>query len=264
MSVLARGWKLRAWTWGLMVFLYAPIVVLILFSFNAAKSQAVWKGFTLSWYGVALHNEVVLAALKRSAAVASLTTLVATAIGTLAGLGLARRFPGRGATTGLLYLPIMIPEIVLAVSLLTFFSVADWQLSPTTVVLSHVVFCTSYVAIVVRARLAGFDQTLEEAARDLGAGAAGVFWRVKFPLILPGIVAGALLAFTVSLDDYLITAYVRPAAYDTLPVYIYGQVRRGVTPEVNAVSTLMLVVTAVTIVIASWLARRGGGSQLAE
>lgn len=245
-----RGWKLRGWTWALMAFLYAPIAVLALFSFNAAKSQAVWGGFTLQWYRVALHNEAVLAAVRRSASVAVATTLIATLVGTLAGLGLARRFPGRGATAGLLYLPIMVPEIILAVSLLTFFSVARWDLSPTTVVLAHVVFCTSYVAIVVRARLADFDPALEEAARDLGAAPGGVFWRVKFPLILPGIAAGALLAFTVSLDDYLITAYVRPAAYDTLPVYIYNQVRRGVTPEVNAVSTLMLLATFAVILVA--------------
>ena len=251
-----RGWKLRAWTWALLFFLYAPILVLVLFSFNSAKSQAVWGGFTLKWYAKALGNADVQAALRRSIAVAGLTTLAAAAIGTLAGLGLARRFPGRAATTGLLFLPIMIPEIVLAVALLTFFSVASWNLSPTTVVISHVVFCSSYVAIVVRARLAGFDRTLEEAARDLGAGPLGVFWRVKFPLILPGIVAGALLAFTVSLDDYLITAYVRPAAYDTLPVYIYAQVRRGVTPEINAVSTLMLAATMIIILVAQRLVYR--------
>jgi spermidine/putrescine transport system permease protein len=149
----------------------------------------------------------------------------------------------------------MIPEIVLAVTLLTFFSYRKWELSPTTVVLSHVVFCSSYVAIVVRARLAGFDRTLEEAARDLGAGALAVFWRVKLPLILPGIAAGALLAFTVSLDDYLITAYVSQN-FTTLPLYIYAQVRRGVTPEINAVSTLMLVVTAVLIVVAGRLTGR--------
>ena len=255
MTTHIRSWKLRAWTWALMLFLYAPIAVLILFSFNASKSQAVWKGFTLSWYGSALHNDAVLSALRRSLLVASLTTFAAAIVGTLAGLGLARRFPGRGATTGLIYLPIMIPEIVLAVALLTFFSITHWMASPTTVVLAHIVFSSSYVAIVVRARLTGFDATLEEAARDLGAGPAAVFWRVKFPLILPGILAGALLAFTVSLDDYLVTVYVRPAAYDTLPVYIYSQVRRGVTPEINAVSTLMLLATAILIVLTQRLMR---------
>src|SRR4051812_40579010 len=243
-------WKLRAWTWGVLFFLYAPIVVLILFSFNAAKSQAVWRGVTLEWYTAALRNAEVRAALANSAIVAGMTTLFATIVGTLAGLGLSRRFAGRAATAGLLYLPIMIPEIILAVALLTFFAVTRWDLSRTTVVLSHVVFCTSYVAIVVRARLADFDASLEEAARDLGAGRLGVFWRVKLPLMLPGVLAGALLAFTVSLDDYLITNYVRPAAFDTLPVYIYAQVRRGVTPEVNAVSTIMLVLTGAVIVIA--------------
>jgi spermidine/putrescine transport system permease protein len=238
-----------------MAFLYAPIVVLILFSFNAAKSQAVWGGFTLRWYTAALANATAKAALGRSAGVAAVTTLISIVIGTLAGLGLSRRFPGRGATLGLIYLPIMIPEIILAVSLLTFFSVSAWQLSVATVVLSHVVFCTSYVAIVVRARLADFDPTLEEAAQDLGAGRLGVFWRVKFPLMLPGVMAGALLAFTVSLDDYLITNYVRPVGFETLPVYIYGVVHKGVTPEINAVSTLMLLATGAAIVLAHVLTR---------
>lgn len=247
------GWKLRTWAILAFAFLYAPILVLVIFSFNDSRSQSVWRGFTWRWYAESLQSEGVLAAVKYSAIVALVTTLVSAVIGTLVGLGLARRFPGRGATMGILYLPILVPEIVLAVLLLTFFSVTRWELSPATVILSHIVFCVSYVAIVVRARLAGFDPTLEEAARDLGAGPWSVFWRVKFPLMLPGIAAGSLLAFTVSLDDYLITSFVSP--WETLPVYIYSRVKRGVTPEINAVSTLLLLATFVLIVLVQRLTR---------
>jgi len=244
---------LRGYTWMVFVFLYAPILGLVAFSFNASRSQAVWKGFTWRWYAVALRNETILACVKNSLIVAAATTLIATLLGTLAGLGLARRFPGRSATSGLIYLPILIPEIVLGVSLVSFFGAVGWQLSPWTIIIAHVVFSLSYVAIVVRARLAGFDRTLEEAARDLGAGPLGVFWRVKFPLILPGVLAGALLAFTVSVDDYVITSFVYPPGWQTLPLYIYSEVKRGVTPEVNAISTLLLGVTIIMILIAQRL-----------
>lgn len=237
------------------IFLYAPILGLIAFSFNASKSQAVWKGFTWNWYAVALKNETILACVKHSLIVAAATTLIATILGTLAGLGLARKFRGSAATAGLIYLPILIPEIVLGVSMVSFFGVAHWQLSAWTIIVSHVVFSLSYVAIVVRARLAGFDRTLEEAARDLGAAPLGVFWRVKFPLILPGVLAGALLAFTVSVDDYVITSFVYPPGWQTLPLYIYSEVKRGVTPEVNAISTLLLGVTVAMILIAQRLTR---------
>jgi spermidine/putrescine transport system permease protein len=247
---------LKSYTALVFIFLYAPILALVLFSFNASKSQAVWKGFTWKWYAVALRNQTILDCLKHSLLVAAATTAIATTLGTLAGLALARRFPGRATTAGLLSLPIVIPEIVLAVSLVSFFGLLTWQLSPWTIILSHVVFSLSYVAIVVRARLAGFDPTLEEAARDLGAGPLGVFWRVKFPLILPGVLAGALLAFTVSVDDYVITSFVYPPGWQTLPLYIYSEVRRGVTPEVNAVSTLLLALTIVMILFAQWLVRR--------
>jgi ABC-type spermidine/putrescine transport system permease subunit II len=245
---------LQAYTVLVFVFLYAPILALVAFSFNAGKSQAVWKGFTWNWYAVALRNERIVDCVKSSFIVAAATTIVVTVVGTLAGLGLARRFPGRGTTAGLIYLPILIPEIVLGVSLLTLFvPVLGWQPSPWTMIIAHSVFTLSYVAIVVRARLAGFDRTLEEAARDLGAGPMGVFWRVKFPLILPGVAAGALLAFTVSVDDYVITSLVYPPGWQTLPLYIYSEVKRGVTPEVNAVSTLLLAVTVVMILAAQWL-----------
>ncbi len=248
-----KKWSLPVFSAAVFIFLYAPILVLVAFSFNAGKSQATWSGFTFHWYSVALHNETILACVKNSFIVGGATTAISTVLGTLAGLALAKKFPGRAASAALIYVPILIPEIVLGVAMLSFFRVTDWQLSPWTIIVSHVVFSLSYVAIVVRARVADFDATLEEAARDLGAGPLGVFFRVKLPLILPGIIAGALLAFTVSVDDYVITSFVYPPAWQTLPLYIYSEVRRGVTPEVNAISTLLLAVTIVMIVIAQKL-----------
>jgi ABC-type spermidine/putrescine transport system permease subunit II len=255
MSSAQTSPTLRAYAYLVYAFLYLPILALVAFSFNAGKSQAVWQGFSWHWYAAALHNDRILDCVKSSAIVAAVTAVTVTVIGTLAGLALAKRFPGRGATAGLVLLPIVIPEIVLGVSLLTFFvPVMGWQPSPWTLLIAHVVFSLSYVAVVVRARLAGFDRTLEEAAHDLGAGPLGVFWRVKFPLILPGVLAGALLAFTVSVDDYVITSLVYPPGWQTLPLYIYSEVKRGVTPEVNAVSTMLLAATIVTILLAQWLA----------
>ena len=185
---------------------------------------------------------------------ATITTVIATVIGTLAALALARgKFRGKGATQAALYLPIIIPEIVIGAALVTFFGVAQMRLGLTTVVIAHVAFCISYVAIVVRARLAGFDRSLEEAASDLGAGPWDTFRRVTLPIILPGIVAGALLVFTISIDDYVITSFVAGVGATTLPIQIYSMLKVGVTPEVNAVSTLLLLLTVVLIVIAQRL-----------
>ena len=186
--------------------------------------------------------------------IALVTTVVASVVGTLAALALARLTTRvAGATRGLLFLPIVIPEIVVGAALFTFFVSVKWDLGFWSIVVAHVSFSVSYVAIVVRARLAGFDRTLEEAARDLGAGPMGVFWRVKFPLILPGIVAGALLVFTLSIDDYVITSFV--AGIKTLPLHIYAKLKINATPETNAISTLLLAVTIALIAIAQWLLR---------
>jgi spermidine/putrescine transport system permease protein len=235
-------------------FLYAPIFILIMFSFNRAKQTAVWEGFTLEWYAKLAHNDLILAAVKNSLFVATITTVVATVVGTMAGLAIDRyRFRGRDATTGLLYLPIIIPEIVVGAALVTFFGVMHWRLSIWTVVIAHVAFSISYVAIVVRARLTGFDRTLEEAAMDLGASPLQTFFRVTLPLLLPGIAAGALLVFTISIDDYVVTSFVAGVGATTLPLQIYSMLKVGVTPEVNAVSTLLLLFTVVLIVAAERL-----------
>jgi spermidine/putrescine transport system permease protein len=246
---------LRSFAGFVYLFLYAPILVLVIYSFNRSVQTAKWLGFTPRWYGQVLRDHELIESARNSLLVAGVTTLVATAVGTLAGLALARLGEKRGtATRGLLYLPIVIPEIVVGAALFTFFVSLQWELGFWTIVAAHVSFSVSYVAIVVRARLAGFDRTLEEAARDLGAGPAGVFWRVKFPLMLPGIVAGALLVFTLSIDDYVITSFV--AGVKTLPLLIYAKLKINATPETNAISTLLLAVTIAMIALAQWLVRK--------
>jgi len=235
------------------VFLYGPILLLVALSFNRSPLSARWAGFTLDWYGKLLRDTEMIAAAQRSLIVAVGVTMIATVLGTAAALALARpAVPARAATNALLYLPIVIPEIVIGCALLTFFSVTRWELSLWTVGAAHVSFSLSYVAIVVRARMAGFDRSLEEAAMDLGASPAATFWRVTLPLIFPGVIAAALLVFTLSIDDYVITSFVAGTDSTTLPLKIASMVKTGLTPEVNAVSTLLLGLTMILV----WIAQR--------
>jgi spermidine/putrescine transport system permease protein len=253
----AFSWErflLATHSWLVYLFLYAPIVILIVFSFNRGKQTAVWQGFSIEWYAKLLDNELILRSVRNSLFVASITTVVSTVIGTAAALALARwELRGKTATQGALFLPIIIPEIVIGAALVTFFGVVQIRLSIWTVILAHVAFSISYVAIVVRARLAGFDRSLEEAALDLGASPLATFFRVTLPIILPGVVAGALLVFTISIDDYVVTSFVAGVGATTLPLQIYSMLRVGVTPEVNAVSTLLLLFTVVLIVVSQRL-----------
>jgi spermidine/putrescine transport system permease protein len=233
------------------LFLYLPIAILVVFSFNAGRQTAFWAGFSLDWYRRLLENELLFRSLRNSLVVAGLTTVLAVLLGTPAAVALARlEFRAKRATQALLFLPVIIPEVVLGAALVTFFGAAGLRLSLWTVVIAHVVFSVSYVAIVVRARLAGLDPALEEAARDLGAGPFETFRRVTLPLAAPGILASALLVFTLSIDDYVITSFVAGVGATTLPLHIYSMLKVGVTPEVNAVSTLLLAGTVVLIVIA--------------
>ena len=248
-------------SWLVYLFLYAPILVLIVLSFNAGKQASYWEGFSLRWYEKLLENKLLVRSVKNSLIVAGVTTVLSTTIGTLAALALGRfRFKGKLFTQAALFLPIIIPEIVLGAALVTFFGVVQLRLSIWTVILAHVVFSISYVAIVVRARLSGFDRSLEEAAMDLGAGPIETFFRVTFPLILPGVVAGALLVFTLSIDDYVITSFVAGVGATTLPLQIYSMIKVGVTPEVNAVSTLLLLVTVLMIVAAQRVQQEPGAT----
>jgi spermidine/putrescine transport system permease protein len=245
---------LRGFAAFVYLFLYAPIAVLVVYSFNASMQTARLRGFTWEWYAKAFGDTELIESAQNSLLIALGTTLAATVVGTLAALGLSRLARRAGATQGLLFLPMVIPDVVVGAALLTWFASLRWQLGAWTIVIAHVSFSISYVAIVVRARLAGFDRTLEEAARDLGAGPLAVFWRVKFPLILPGILAGALLVFTLSIDDYVITSFVN-GSVNTLPLFIYDKLKTNATPEVNAISTLLLAFTIALIVTATWLVR---------
>ena len=257
-------------------FLWAPILILVLFSFNDSKSVASFSGFTLKWYGNILNNvmgaesafstEIMLNAFRNSLFVGTVATAVATVFGTMIALGMARgKFPGKRLLDALLFLPVVIPEITQAISLAIFFKVAfDWfalisgeRVFPGfhTIIIAHVTFNISYVAIVVRARLADMNPQLEEAANDLGANPWQTFWRITFPLILPGVISGALLAFTLSLDDFVITFFTSGVGTTTLPVFVYGLLKLSVTPEVNAISTIMMVLS--TLLIGISLALQG-------
>ena len=244
---------------GVYVFLYGPILLLAALSFNRSPIGATWTGLTFNWYAKLFSDADIIDAAQRSLLIAAGATAVASVLGTAAALALSRPGTrGRGPTAGLLYLPIIVPEIVTGCALLTFFSVWRWELSLWTVGLAHISFSVSYVAIVVRARLAGIDRTLEDAAQDLGASPRAAFWRVTFPMILPGVVAGALLVFTVSIDDYVITSFVAGPASTTLPLRIASMVKTGLTPEVNAVSTLLLGLTMILVLVAQRLLRGPG------
>ncbi|MBE8158203.1 MAG: ABC transporter permease [Betaproteobacteria bacterium] len=240
-----------AWTWVFYAFLYAPLVILIIFSFNGARSATVWSHFSLDWYARAFGNESIQQAAVNSIIVAAGATAASTALALLAALALTRgrRFGGAGAFHALLLSPLMIPEIVTAVATLTFFSAIGLRLGLFNVFLAHTVFCIPFAFLPIWARLSNMDESLEYAARDLYANARRAFFRVTLPLAAPGIAAGAMLAFIISLDDFVITLMVADAGATTLPVYIYGMVRMGASPEINAVSTALLAASSLIVAI---------------
>ena len=247
-------------------FLFAPIVGLVVFSFNKTRSGTHWTGFTTHWYGDLLHDEPALQAFRNTLKVAFTATIIATIIGTLAAFALTRfKFRGRSAYSTLIFISLVMPEIVMAISLTAFYSrFAKVQLSIWTVIASHVMFCIAFVVVVVKARLSQFDNRLVEAAADLGATPLQTFMRVVLPLAAPGIFAGAMLAFTISLDDFLITQFTSGPGSTTLPLYIFGQLKFGVSPSINALSTIVLVSALVVLAIAGLFsvrsARRGTGA----
>lgn len=244
--------------WLVYIFLYAPIFLLIFFSFNDNDNVAIWTQPSLRWYGEMFQDDNVMGALRNSLIVAFFSTIVSTVIGTMLAIALERyRFRGRGTLDGIAYLPIIIPDVTMAVMLLIFFFQAFGILNDVlgtelrnglnTITLAHIAFSISFVAVVVRARLSQLDNSLEEAAADLYASRWQAFRRVTLPLIAPGVAGGALLALTLSLDDVVVTQFVSGSGSTTLPVYVFGLVRRGVTPLINAVSTLMLVASMVLV-----------------
>lgn len=239
-----KGKGLRAYVAGVYAFLFAPIVVLVLFSFNDSKRNATWKGFTLKWYDALFHDQPVLDALWLTLRVAVIATVIATLLGALAAYALTRyKFRGSSVYNGAIYVPLVIPEIVFAVALLSGFNAAGFGLNIKTVIIAHVAFMVSFVIVVVKARMAGFDKTLEEAAMDLGANELQTFAYVTLPFMLPGILAGALLAFVLSFDDFVITFFNSGVGNTTLPLKVYSMVKFGVTPEINAISVFMLLIS---------------------
>ena len=252
--------------WLVYLFFYAPIVLLVIFSFSASRNVGTWGGWTLDWYREFGESDNARAALSASVKVALVSTLVSVVLGTMAALSLERfTFRGKQVFDALLYLPIIIPDVTMAVMLLLFFSEffdvldvlfgLEMRKGFNSIVASHIAFSISFVSVVVRARLAGMDQKMEEAARDLYATRWKAFRFVTLPQIAPGIAGGALLAMTLSLDDVVITQFVTGPGWTTLPVYVFGLIRKGVTPLINAISVVMLV-ASMTLVALSLLAER--------
>lgn len=257
---MARGRGLRVLA-GLYValiflFLYLPIAVLVVFSFNKSRLNAVWTGFTLDWYKELWNDFAIWAAAGNSLIVGIASAAISTVIGTMAAFALHRySFKGKAAFESLLQLPIVIPEIVMGVALLAFFVLIEMPLGLHTVTIAHVAFCISYVTVIMRARLYAFDFTLEEAAMDLGANRVQTFFRVTLPLIAPGVVASFLVSLTLSLDDFIIAFFTAGPGSTTLPMQVYSMMRFGVSPKVNALSTILLAVVIVVAVIGQFAVR---------
>jgi spermidine/putrescine transport system permease protein len=241
----------KAYGFLMYMFLYVPIIILILFSFNESRVNATWTGFTLKWYVSLFNNHSILEAAKNSLLVAFISTLIAVMLGTVTAVGMYKyKFKGKTALEGLLYVPIIIPEIVMGIAMLAFFSqLKDFiELGLLTLILAHVTFSVAYVVVVVRTRLEGFDKSLEEAAMDLGATPLQTFFKVTLPVIMPGVLAGGLLAFTLSLDDVIISFFVAGPQSNTLPLKVFSMVKFGVTPEINALSTILMIFTLAIVI----------------
>lgn len=253
-----RRWPLRVWLVLVGVYLYMPLVTLMVFSFNNSRRNIVWKGFTLDYYKAVLQDTELLQAFGNSLTIAAVSTVVSVILGAMTAVLLWRfRFPGKAALEGAMALPIVVPEICMGVAMLVFFNQIlpwphglPWPLNLGAIIISHISFSFSFVAIVIRARLQSFNRELEEAAKDLGAGEWRTFRDILIPHMQPGLLAGGLLAFTLSLDDFVITFFTSGPDTTTFPVKVYSMVRFSVTPEVNAASTILIVLTVALTFIA--------------
>jgi putrescine transport system permease protein len=239
-------------------FLYIPILILILYSFNAGRSVAVWGGWSTKWYGEVFRNQQLLDAAWVTLKLAFISASASTVLGTLAALALSRygRFTGRSLFSGMVYAPLVMPEVITGLSLLLLFVAIGFDRGFWTITLAHITFTLCFVAVVVQSRLVTFDRSLEEAAMDLGCPPAKTFFRITLPLIMPAIVSGWMLAFTLSLDDLVIASFTTGPGATTLPMRIYSDVRLGVKPEINAICTLMILVVTVIVIIASVVTKR--------
>ena len=246
-------------------FLYIPILVLVAYSFNSGTRSMVWKGFGFNSYVKLFNNDAILAAALNSLIVASVAATLATAIATAAALALARggAFKGKTATLGLITLPLIVPEIVTAVATLMFFASIGISFGLGNLLIAHTVFCIPFAFMPIRARLEGMDTSVEEAACDLYSTEWQTFRYITLPLLTPGIIAGATLAFVISLDDFIISLMVSSAGTTTLPVYIYGMIRQGITPEVNAVSSVLFAISLVLVTV-YWFASKPANNSKEE
>ena len=245
------------WTGFVLLFFYLPIAILVLFSFNQSKLNIVWTGFTLDWYAALWRDTVLVRTLKNSLIVALATTALSVALGTAGGWLLYRfRYRGSGFLETLIFMPMIVPEVILGVSLLILFVTIGLQLGYTTIVISHVTFCFPFVMAAVQARLAGLDPALEEAALDLGATPLQAFTKVLVPYLMPAIVSGALMSFTLSLDELIVTYFTASAGTRTLPLEIFGRVKKGLDPSLNAISTVLIAVTVLAVFLTEALRRR--------
>ncbi|MFT4091342.1 MAG: ABC transporter permease [Asticcacaulis sp.] len=259
-----RRWPMQVWLIGVTLFLYVPLISLMVFSFNDSRRNVVWQGFTFKYYERALNNDSLIQAFTNSMVIALFATIISVIVGAMAAIVLWRfRFPGKTAFNAGMAIPIVVPEICMGVGMLVFFAKVMpwpqglmWPFNLGAIIIAHVSFCFPFVAVVVRARLAGFNRELEEAAKDLGASEWRTLIDVLLPHIKPSLIAGALLAFTLSLDDFVITFFTAGPDTVTFPVKIYSMVRFSVTPEVNAASTILIVVT----VLLTFLALKVQGS----
>ena len=254
----ARRWWLRTYVAIIFAMLYLPIFTLIIFSFNDSKRNIVWRGFTTKYYLKAWNNDALIDAFINSMTIAFVSTIISTIIGVMLAVMLWRfRFPFKAGFEGLVALPIVVPEICMGVAMLAFFSRVTgfptgwiWPFNLTAITVAHIAFSFPFVAVVVRSRLAGFNMELAEASRDLGASEWQTFWNVIYPFMKPGIIAGSLLAFTLSLDDFVVTFFTSGPDTLTFPVKVYSMVRFSVTPEVNAASTILILITVVLTIAA--------------
>lgn len=239
-------------------FLYLPIVLLVIYSFNESRLVTVWAGFSTRWYVALLSNQGLLDAAWVTVRVAFVSATVATALGTMAAIALNRytRFRGRILFSGMIYAPLVMPEVITGLSLLLFFVAVGLDRGLATVTLAHITFSMCFVAVVVQSRLVSFDRSLEEAALDLGAPPVTTFFRITLPIIMPAVLSGWMLAFTLSLDDLVIASFTSGPGATTLPMKIYSQVRLGVTPEINAVCTLLIAVVTIGVIVASVVNKR--------
>jgi spermidine/putrescine transport system permease protein len=264
---------LASWSMLVFAFLYLPIVLLIVYSFNASKLSVVWEGLTFRWYGDLWREFVahmsderrstLIASMNNSVIIAAATTVLSVALGTAGAWLLYRyRFPALRSITTLIFIPMIIPEIIMGISLLIFFKTVELELGFTTVIISHVTFCFPFVLIAVQARLAGLDPSLEEAAMDLGATPLKAFFLVMVPYLLPAIISGALMSFTLSMDELIVTYFTRGPKSETLPIKVFGMAKVGLNPLLNTISTVFIVLTAMLVIASEAL--KGTGKRGAE